>query len=140
MFVILTFLFYKCSFRILIALLFTSIYDFWLSLPSYFMTIKCFKSFSHSYFMIAWCFKSFLLSCFATIYCFQSLYMDQSKVEGSYGNDIHAIRSNHLVVNKLEGLIMSKEVCMKLRLYLMKSDKLKKKCFGGSDQHNSPPM
>ncbi len=56
--------------------------------------------------------------------------MDRSKVMGSYGDDIHAIRSNHLVVNKLESLIMSKEVCMKLKLYLMKSDKLKKFFWG----------
>jgi hypothetical protein len=59
--------------------------------------------------------------------------MDQYEVEGSYGNDIRVIRYDHLVVNKLEGFIMSKEVCMKLKLYLMKSDKLKKKRFGGSD-------
>jgi hypothetical protein len=59
--------------------------------------------------------------------------MDQYEVEGSYGNDIRVIRYDHLVVNKLEGFIMSKEVCMKLKLYLMKSDKLKKKRFGSSD-------
>jgi hypothetical protein len=59
--------------------------------------------------------------------------MDRSKVVGSYGDDIHIIRSNHLVVNKLEGLIVSKEVCMRLKLYLMMSDKLKKKSFWGSD-------
>ncbi len=53
--------------------------------------------------------------------------MDGFKVVGLYGDDIHAIRSDHLVVDKLEGLIMSKEVCMRLKLYLMKSDKLKTK-------------
>jgi hypothetical protein len=55
--------------------------------------------------------------------------MDRFKVVGSYGDNIHVIRYDHLVVNKLEGLIMSKEVCMRLKLYLMKSDKLKKKMF-----------